>query len=118
MNDPNLIRNLCEKYGVKLEYRPYRMWHSVPHIHKTALVIDEYMKAGGHRIITEPQRFPGEVTEDMIKEAIEHNAYSLGRIIRNGNAGTRETFVPWYNLVGDYPPGYFTHRIGIDVSGK
>lgn len=118
MNDLNLIRNLCEKYGVKLEYRPYRMWHSVPHIHKTALVVDEYMKAGGHRIVMEPKHFPSAVTEDMIKEAIEHGAYSLGRIIYHGTTNRRYTFIPWHNLVGDYPPGYFTHRIGIDVSGK
>lgn len=118
MNDPNLIRNLCKKYAVKPELRRYRMWHAVPHIHKTALVVDEYVQGGGHRIITNPKFFPQEITEDLIKEAIEHNAYSLGRLLYKGSNLHRTEFIPWNELAGNYPPGYFTHSIGIGVSGK
>lgn len=118
MNNPNMIKELCEKYNVRLTYKPYRMWHSVPYIHKTALVVDEYVQGGGHRIIMDPRHFPMEITEELIKEAIEHNAYSLGRLIYKGVNANRRTFIPWDQLVGNYPPGYFTNRIGIGVSGN
>ena len=114
----NLIQKICAERGVKPIYRQYRMLHDVPHIHKTALVVDEFLEGGGQRIIKDPKLFPVELTEEMIIGAIENGAYSLGRFIRKGAAGSKAQFIPWYNLVGVYPPGYFTHRLGFDVSGK
>lgn len=109
---PDIIRQICEEHGYTVTYKTYRMWHNVPHINNTALVVDEYVSGGGQRLLY--NCYPSEVTSEMIISAIEADAYSIGRLLRTG----KRQFIPWYNLIGDTPPGYHTHRIGSDVSCK
>ena len=112
----NIIQKICSEHNFKITYKPYRMWHSVPYINNTALAVDEYMEGGGHRIITNPKHFPEQLTEAMILGAIANGAYSLGRYTRKGLMDVKSVFTPWSDIVGDYPPGYHTHRLGSDVS--
>lgn len=118
MNNPNLVRDLCRKYNLEITYKTYRMWHNVPHIGKTAIVIDEFVPGGGHRLIMNPKYFPEEIAEETIIAAIQHEAHSLGRIVYKGAARPVPCYKSWHNCMGDYPPGYLTHRLGIDVSCK
>ena len=102
-------RKILELLNAKISYRTYRMWHSVPHIGKTALAVDETVRGGGQRIITRPKDFPPEVTENYILSAVQNGAYSLGGYDCSKRS---PVFIPWYDRVGQYPPGYFTHQIG------
>ena len=118
MRKDNPIKEFCDLHGLKITYKPYRMWHSVPHIGNTALVIDEYVIGGGQRIITDPRHFPGEITAELVGNAVWNHAYSLGRLIWNNSSGRDIRFIPWSELIEDYPPGFTTRRIGQAASAE
>lgn len=115
---PNIIQKICAEHNFKVTYKTYRMWHDVPHINNTALAVDEYVDGGGQRIITNPKDYPKELTEEMILDAIQNGAYSLGRFSRKSPIRGSAMFTPWQDVANDYPPGFFTHRLGSDVSCK
>lgn len=106
------IRKLAAELGEKVRYGKYRMWHQVPFIRNTAIVVDEVERRGGHAIITDPKKFPSLISIKFIREAIENDAISLGR---NQPRNFRYDFAPWYNLIGNYPAGFFTHRVGDNI---
>ena len=107
--NPIDLNHVAERFRTRIRYKKYRMWMSVPHINNTAMVLDETVFRGGQRLMQSPPRFPSQVNEEYAADAVSHNACSLGRITESGH------FIPWSELVGKYPPGYFTHRIGEDV---
>lgn len=111
----SIIQEICRENGFKIHYGKYRMWHSVPFIGKTALVIDDRIYNGGYCIIQNPNLFPDVVDKKYILDAINAGAFSLGEFIKN----KRETpvFTPFDKRTG-YPAGFFTHKVGEDVSGK
>lgn len=103
------LQKIAAEYGLKVQYRKYRMWHSVPFIGNTAMVVDEIERRGGYAIITDPSRFPSVIDCDYIRDAIDHDAVSLGK---NAVRNYRYEFTPWHLLIGKYPAGYFTHKVG------
>lgn len=104
----NDIQTIAKELGLKVTYRKYRMWHQVPFIGNTAMVVDEVEERGGHAIISNPSQYPREIDARFIIEAIQSNAISLGRVqIR----GFKYGFTPWYGLIGDYPAGFFSHKV-------
>ena len=110
MDFPKIIQEISAAVGVKPHRDKYRMWHHIPFIGKTAMVFDERAKGGGYAS-TPIEHYDN--TSEMQKyaiEAIKHRAFSLGE----GKPG-RMNFVPWHKRIGKYPPGYFSHRVGIDV---
>ena len=110
----SIIQEICRETGQKVRYDKYRMWHSVPYIGKTALVIDNRMYNGGYFITQNPKHFPEEVTKEYILKAIEAEAFSLGEYANNGRR--KSAFIPFSERTG-YPPGFFSHKVGDDVVG-
>lgn len=105
------LKTLSEKSGKPIHYEKYRMWHGVPFIGDTAMVVDETVPGGGQRIIMPPMIFPEQVTEEYALAAIKNHAYSLGDYyVRKFSTD----FIPWDERTW-YPPGYFTHKIGDDL---
>ena len=106
-----LLKNIADNLNMKLTYGKYRMWHHVPFIGNTAMVVDAIEKGGGYRILP-VNAFPAKLTPFYITSAIMNEAHSLGHMDLR-RAGKQ--FTPWTEHVGDYPPGYFTHQVGNDV---
>lgn len=102
------IQSIAKELDMKITHRKYRMWHQVPFIGETAVVVDEIEIRGGHAIVTNPKRFPPLIDRQFIVDAIRNDAISLGKIQLKDY---RYDFSPWYNLIGHYPAGYFTHMI-------
>ena len=111
MKEITLIK-IAENLGARIAYKPYRMWHHVPHIGNTALVLDAIVLRGGYRLV-QCESFPPEVTPEYIEQAVASNAFSLGEMDLRGRD---YVFTPWEDRVGKYPAGYFTHKVGDDVS--
>ena len=107
--NPINLEKIAASLGEKIRWKKYRMWHEVPHVRNTALVVDQTIPRGGQYLLRSSPYFPARITEAYVRDAIRHDAYSLGRLTERGH------FIPWNELVGDYPPGYFSHRIGEDV---
>ena len=106
------IARIAEKFGLSIEKRKYRMWHCVPHIGKTAIVVDLIVDRGGFAIEKDPAWFPSEINEAYIVDAITNGAVSLGEL----NKDNRYVFTPW-NRRKDYPQGYLTRKVGFEKDG-
>lgn len=111
MNYPKVIMDIAEAVGIKPHRDKYRMWHNVIYIGETAMVFDEVVMRGGYAILPYEESAYIHTPRSYIIEAIQHRAFSLGEF-----AFGSPNFKPWYKRVGDYPPGYFTHMVGSDVS--
>lgn len=103
---------LAAKLDREFHYDKYRMWHHVPFIGNTALVVDTIVHGGGYKLLP-PQVFDGRLGEQYISEAVLNNAHSLGEFTLQRN---QKQFATWKSRLGVYPPGYFTHRVGADLT--
>ena len=108
MNSDNLTR-IAEMFGTKVEKKKSRMWHNVPHIHKTAMVLDVIIPRGGYALEKNPEKFPPYVDEAYVKDAIANGAVSLGELNRNNCY----VFTPW-DRRENYPQGYLTGKVGYE----
>ena len=106
----SVLRSIAKSLGLPYHRRHYRMWHSVPHIGDTALVVDCVIKGGGYGLAS-PEQFPRKIDAAYVENAVRHHAFSLGELDTRASA----VFTPWENRVGKYPPGYFAHKVGEDV---
>lgn len=102
------LGEFAKSLGKEFHNTYYRMWMGTPTIGNTALVVDCVAKGGGYFLLPW-WRLPKRLTRKYIEDAIRHNAYSLGRIIVRK---TTTQFIPWWECQNDYPPGYFTHKVG------
>ena len=109
MNYPKVILEIAAAVGLKPHRDKYRMWHQVIYIGETAMVFDEVVMGGGYAICPLDER-PASFKIGYVIEAIKNHAFSLGEY-------SRGSFIPWNQRIGKYPPGYFTHQVGIGVSG-
>lgn len=104
-----ILESIAARFGTKIEKRKYRMWHNVPHIHKTAIVVDEIISRGGFRIEQNPEKFPSEIDEAYVIDAISNGAVSLGEL----NRDNCRVFTPW-NRRKTWPEGYLTGKVGFE----
>lgn len=103
---------IAAKLNREFRYDKYRMWHHIPHIGDTALVVDVIVQRGGYKLLP-PQAFDNRLGEQYISEAVASNAHSLGEYdLRN----EQRRFATWKSRLGVYPPGYFTRRVGEDLT--
>lgn len=109
MTYPSIILEIAKAVGVKPHRDKYRMWHQVIYIGQTAMVFDEVVMGGGYAI-TPLECNRAEFYKAYAIEAVKNGAFSLGEYRRG-------IFTPWHKRIGKYPPGYFTHQVGIGVSG-
>ena len=108
---PSVIMEIANAVGIKPHRAKYRMWHHVIYIGETAMVFDEVVRGGGHSILPYEKASYLDIPKSYIIEAIQNKAFSLGQF------GSRlGGLLPWHERIGKYPPGYFTHKIGSDVS--
>jgi len=113
MNYPKVIMDISKAVGIKPHRDKYRMWHDVIYIGETAMVFDEVVIGGGYAILPYERSAHIHVPYSYIIDAVKNQAFSLGQF-----GGKKVDFIPWYQRIGKYPPGFFTHQVGIGVSGK
>ena len=101
-------KTLAARLNREYHYETYRMWHHVPFIGKTALVVDTVVRGGGFKLLP-PQAFGTRLGERYIADAVMNDAFSLGEFNLNGK---KKSFATWRSRVGQYPPGFYTHWVG------
>ena len=107
------MEQIAKGFGTTITYKRYRMWPHVPHILDTALVMDGIDIRGGYFLLgLGNYKASRHISMKYIIAAIKHHAFSLGEI------DTRKPvncFRGWSERVGQYPPGFFTHKVGFGV---
>ena len=109
---PAVLESIARKHNTTIRYGRYRMWFNVPLINNTALVVDNIVHGGGYRLL-DVQAFLHPLSPAYIDAAITAGAHSLGELDLSKN---RWEFHTWKDQLGKYPAGYFTHKVGDDVS--
>lgn len=105
-------RKIAEKLGREFHYGKYRMWRDVPFIGNTALVADVIAPGGGYALLS-LRSMEHRITMAYLLNAIRHDAHSLGLYDMRRK---KHVFTTWLENLGKYPPGYFTHRVGEDLT--
>jgi len=111
MYTESAYKALAARLNREFHYGKYRMWDHVPFIGHTALVVDCTVHGGGYKLLP-PQVFDNRIGERYITEAVLHSAHSLGEFSLRGG----RHFDTWKVCLGKYPPGFFTHRVGEDLT--
>lgn len=109
-----LLTNAADKCKLPITYGRYRMWKHIPFIGNTAICVDVIVRSGGYKLMP-VTAFPRKIDLGYIVDAVKHGAISLGQLdMRNKNV----VFTPWHQHIGEYPPGYFAHRVGDDIDER
>lgn len=109
---PAVLKSIARKHNTTIRYGRYRMWFHVPFINDTALVVDNIVHGGGYRLL-DVDFFLHPLSAEYVDAAITAGAHSLGELDLSNN---RWKFKTWKEQMGKYPAGYFTHKVGDDVS--